>query len=397
MSEEKFDLAAMQREMLEEAMGIKRIQTIDGATLMDKQIEHRDFTVADILPAGLTLLVGAPKVGKSFFVLGLCLAVAKGEPFLGFPTMPGDVLYMSLEDTEDRLQNRLMLLSDDGPESLFFSSQIIRTDEGLLDALEQFVTEHPNTRLIVIDTLNYIRPESKSTNMYEKDYSDIAPLHEFTQRHPVSLVLVHHSRKTKDSDEMNAASGSTALSGAVDNYLLLSRPRRTERYAKLFCSGRDILDREMEVEMDERCVWKVSDGTVHKEEAMNMTARAVYMFIAYCSDIFDTDTMSVTFSPSALVDAISETLGIDIPSNMVTKELTRHHEQLKELGLTFEVKRTRDTRLLAFTMLHRELNLVDEFYAEHRNLCISEGEVAESDGMTAEAFDETICHAVTSA
>jgi len=397
MTEEKYDFAAMQREMLEDAMGIKRIKTIDGAALMDKQIEHREFTVADILPAGLTLLVGAPKVGKSFFVLGLCLAVAKGEPFLGFPTMQGDVLYMSLEDTEERLQNRLMLLSDDGPESLFFSSQIIRTDEGLLGALEQFVSEHPNTRLIVIDTLNYIRPESKSMNMYEKDYSDIVPLHEFTQKHPVSLVLVHHSRKTRDSDEMNAASGSTALSGAVDNYMLLSRPRRTERYAKLFCSGRDILDREIEVEMDERCIWKVSDETVHKEEPMNPTARAVYMFIAYCSDIFDTDTMSVTFSPSALVDAISETLGIDIPSNMVTKELTRHHEQLKELGLTFEVKRTRDTRLLAFTMLHRELNLVDEFYAEHRNLCISEGEVAESDGMTAEASDETTCHAVTSA
>ncbi len=397
MSEEKYDFAAMQREMLEDAMGIKRIKTIDGAALMDKQIEHREFTVADILPAGLTLLVGAPKVGKSFFVLGLCLAVAKGEPFLGFPTMQGDVLYMSLEDTEDRLQNRLMLLSDDGPESLFFSSQIIRTDEGLLGALEQFVAEHPNTRLIVIDTLNYIRPESKSTNMYEKDYSHIVPLHEFTQKHPVSLVLVHHSRKTKDSDEMNAASGSTALSGAVDNYLLLNRPRRTERYAKLFCSGRDILDREIQVEMDGRCIWKVSDGTVHKEEAMNVTARAVYMFIAYCSDIFDTDTMSVTFSPSALVDAISETLGIEIPSNMVTKELTRHHEQLKELGLTFEVKRTRDTRLLAFTMLHRDLKLVDEFYAEHRNLCIGEGEVAQSDGMTADSFDETTCHAVTSA
>ena len=397
MSEEKFDLAAMQREMLEEAMGIKRIQTIDGATLMDKQIEHRDFTVADILPAGLTLLVGAPKVGKSFFVLGLCLAVAKGDPFLGFPTMQGDVLYMSLEDTEDRLQNRLMLLSDDGPESLFFSSQIIRTDEGLLDALEQFVTEHPNTRLIVIDTLNYIRPESKSTNMYEKDYSDIAPLHEFTQRHPVSLILVHHSRKTKDSDEMNAASGSTALSGAVDNYLLLSRPRRTERYAKLFCSGRDILDREMEVEMDERCVWKVSDGTVHKEEPMNLTARAVYMYIAYCSAIFDSDELRITYAPSALVEHIREVLRIEIPSNMITKELTRHHEQLKELGLTFEVKRTRDTRLLTFTMLHRELKLVDEFYSEHRELCISESEFSESDGMTAEAFDETTCHAVTSA
>ena len=130
---------------------------------------------------------------------------------------------------------------------------------------------------------------------------------------------------------------------------------------------------------------------------MNLTVRAVYMFIAYCSDIFDTDAMRITFAPSVLVNDIGETLGIDIPSNMVTKELTRHHEQLKELGLTFEVKRTRDTRLLAFTMLHRDLKLVDEFYAEHRNLCIGEGEVAQSDGMTADSFDETTCHAVTSA
>lgn len=196
---------------------------------------------------------------------------------------------------------------------------------------------------------------------------------------------------------MNAASGSTALSGAVDNYLLLNRPRRTERYAKLFCSGRDILDREIEVEMDERCVWKVSDGTVHKEEPMNTTARAVYMFIVYCSDIFDSDDLRITYAPSVLVENIRDTLGIEIPPNMVTKELTRHHEQLKELGLTFEVKRTRDTRMLTFTMLKRDLKLVDEFYSEHRELCISETEFTESDGMTAESFDEITCHAVTSA
>lgn len=170
-----------------------RLSVIDGETLMDKQLTHPAFTVADFLPAGLTLLVGAPKVGKSFFVLNLCLAVARGEPFLGYPTTQGSVLYLSLEDTEERLQSRMMQMTDDGDSNLFFSSQVIRIDEGLTDELEFFLRDHPDTRLIVIDTLNYIRPTSATMNLYEKDYSDIAPLHSFTQKHPVSLILVHHA------------------------------------------------------------------------------------------------------------------------------------------------------------------------------------------------------------
>lgn len=200
----------------------KRLAVIDSATFMDKQIAHRAFTAVEILAAGLTLLVGAPKSSKSFLVLNLCLAVAKGEPFFGFPTNKGTVLYMCLEDNEERMQNRMMQMVDEGAENLFLSSEIIRTDEGLPNVFETFLAEHPDTNLIVIDTLNYIRPESKTTNLYEKDYSDSAPLHKFAQEHPLSLVLVHNTRKTRDGDEYNAASGSSALAGAVDNYLFLN-------------------------------------------------------------------------------------------------------------------------------------------------------------------------------
>lgn len=70
----------------------------------------KNFIVAELLPEGLTLLCGQPKIGKSWFVLQLCICVALGVRFMGFNTQPCDVLYLALEDTfarvkEPRFQN----------------------------------------------------------------------------------------------------------------------------------------------------------------------------------------------------------------------------------------------------------------------------------------------------
>ena len=55
-----------------------KLKLINSAELMDMQLPPIRFTVADILPSGLTVFAGAPKVGKSLFILKLCLAVANG-------------------------------------------------------------------------------------------------------------------------------------------------------------------------------------------------------------------------------------------------------------------------------------------------------------------------------
>ena len=86
---------------------VKRLAVIDGETLMDARLPKRNFCIETLLPEGISMLGGAPKVGKSWMVLLLALQVAKGEPLWNLPTKQGTVLYLALEDSQSRLQDRV--------------------------------------------------------------------------------------------------------------------------------------------------------------------------------------------------------------------------------------------------------------------------------------------------
>lgn len=127
-----------QKILLEEAMGIKRFHTIDSDVLFEKQLEKRRYIVKGLLPEGLTVLSGDPKVGKSFFALSLSVSVAKGIPFLCFPTVKSDVLYFSFEDDEKRLQQRLFEMSEDNFTGLTFSSDVMHLDVDFIQSVENY-------------------------------------------------------------------------------------------------------------------------------------------------------------------------------------------------------------------------------------------------------------------
>ena len=96
---------------------IKRLQTIDADTLQSTAYEPVSFVVDDLLPQGLHLLAGAPKIGKSWLALWLCLCAAQGKPLWTFATRPCEVLYLCLEDSFQRIQSRLFDLTEDAPAS----------------------------------------------------------------------------------------------------------------------------------------------------------------------------------------------------------------------------------------------------------------------------------------
>ncbi len=75
----------------------KRLNTIDGATLMAQPLRPPNFIVDSLLSQGLHILAGSPKVGKSWLALWLAVTVAKGEPVWGMAVKPGSVLYLCLE------------------------------------------------------------------------------------------------------------------------------------------------------------------------------------------------------------------------------------------------------------------------------------------------------------
>ena len=215
---------------------IKRLQTIDADTLQSTAYEPVSFVVDDLLPQGLHLLAGAPKIGKSWLALWLCLCAAQGKPLWTFATHLCEVLYLCLEDSFQRIQSRLFDLTEDAPPTLYFAVMSQQLHNGLVEQIEQFLKEHPKTRLIVIDTLQRIRTAGNDANPYASDYRDIGVLKALADKHRIAILLVHHLRKMSDDDPINMISGTTGLSGATDSNFVLRKSQRRENTATLYCT-----------------------------------------------------------------------------------------------------------------------------------------------------------------
>ena len=237
---------------------MKQLQTIDANTLQSVDYEPISFLVEELLPPGLHLLAGAPKIGKSWLALWLCLQVAQGQPLWNFSTRPCEVLYLCLEDSFHRIQSRLFDLTEDAPSTLHFAVMSEQLHNGLVDQIEQFLKEHPTTGLVVIDTLQRIRSTGNESNPYANDYRDIGVLKALADRHHIAVLLVHHLRKMNDDDPMNMISGTTGLSGATDSNFVLRKSKRRENTATLYCTGRDIAYRELSLEFNsETHIWNL--------------------------------------------------------------------------------------------------------------------------------------------
>ena len=117
----------------------RNLQAIDGATLMGLHLEPTRFCVDTLLPQGVCFLGGASKIGKSWMVLDWCVRIAKGEPVWGLPTQKGTTLYLCLEDTLRRVQDRLNRITEEVPGNAYFSAQAETMAGGLLEEIRRFV------------------------------------------------------------------------------------------------------------------------------------------------------------------------------------------------------------------------------------------------------------------
>jgi RecA-family ATPase len=213
---------------------------ITAAQLDDTDIPPLSWTVPGLLPEGFGILSAAPKIGKSWLVLGLGLAVATGTPFLGVPVEQRPVLYLALEDGQRRLQERMRRILDGqpAPEAL-----VLWTDPlDALDAAKQFVTDHRGSNpLIIIDTLARIRPpRQRGGDIYREDYQFASSLKDIADL-GATVLGVHHTRKAESEDFLESASGTNGLTGAADFVMVLQR-RRTENNVLLKITGRDVAE-----------------------------------------------------------------------------------------------------------------------------------------------------------
>ena len=207
-----------------------KLKTVDAETLLSTPMSKTMFIVDSLISQGVNVISGASKIGKSWLMLWLGLQVAQGNSVWGLPTLQCDVLYLSLEDTQRRIKDRLYNLTDSAPDNLYFAVTSGLIGGGLEEQITDFLTEHSATKLVIIDTLQKVRDSKGSagkTGMYGNDYDDISSIKHIADGFNIAVLLVHHLRKLQDSDDpFNDVSGSTGIIGAADTNFILRRLHR---------------------------------------------------------------------------------------------------------------------------------------------------------------------------
>lgn len=273
-----------------------RFKAISAVELLATDYPPREFLVDDLLPAGTTVLCAPSKIGKSWMAMDLCLSIASGQPFLGHATHPCGVLYLAFEDTEGRLQSRLhKLLQGQTASALFwFSTEVIPLNNGLLDALEEHLQQHPETKLIVIDTLQKIRGiASYKETQYGNDYRELGQLKQFADKYGISFVFIHHTRKGQDtSDPYNMVSGTTGIMGAADTTWVITKANRADKDATLHIIGRDTAQDASTIRFDSAtCRWQMIgsagatlDAELRRQHDINPIVQTIRQLLAESKD-----------------------------------------------------------------------------------------------------------------
>ena len=234
------------------------MRTFSMSDLYENVYDSRPPIVDGLLYSGTYLFVGAPKVGKSFFMAQLAYHVSMGIPLWNYEVKKGTVLYLALEDTEKRLQERLFrMFGTDSAENLHFTIWVKHLGSGLDEQLQRFVNEHPDAKLIIIDTLQKIREAGGDKFSYANDYEIVGKLKQFADKNHICLLLVHHTRKQQAEDKFDMISGTNGLLGAADGAFLLQKEKRTSDAATLDISGRDQQDQRLHLRRDaDHLIWQ---------------------------------------------------------------------------------------------------------------------------------------------
>jgi hypothetical protein len=235
---------------------------ISGEALQRKTFAPIKWIVPDTIVEGLTLVAGKPKLGKSWLALNLGLAVAAGGRALSAATCePGDVLALSLEDNERRLQSRVQQMLGDAPwpARITFHTEWPRLDEGGLSEIDAWVQTAKLPKLIIVDVWAKVRgrPDGKKT-LYTDDFEQLAVLQRLASKHRLGIIVMHHASKRENPDDpFDLVSGTTGLTGAADSILIL-RKEAAQADAVLYGRGRDLPVFEKALRFDgTRGLWAV--------------------------------------------------------------------------------------------------------------------------------------------
>jgi hypothetical protein len=245
----------------------KRPATVTAKAIVEMQFDPIKYVVPGYIAEGCTILAGTPKLGKSWLVLEMALAVAAGGACLGgIQCDPGSVLYLALEDNHRRLQSRINKVWSLGfeqvspiPAGLHFATEWPRAHVGGVEAVREWIADHADARLVIVDVLAMFKrigggKGGQDQTQYEADYLAVKALQQIAGETGVAVIIVHHTRKSvADLDPFDAISGTLGLSGAADTGIVI---RRDSTGVTMYGCGRDIEEIETAITFDRTsCRW----------------------------------------------------------------------------------------------------------------------------------------------
>jgi RecA-family ATPase len=315
------------------------LHTVSMTELYQTTYQSRPPVIDGLLYTGAYILAGAPKIGKSFLVAQIAYHVSTGEKLWGMEVRQGTALYLALEDQLDRIQRRMFQMYDvnDSP-NLRFATAAGKAGSGLDEQLDNFIREYPDTRLIIIDTLQKIREIGGEAYSYASDYEIVGRLKQLADKHGVCILTVHHTRKQQAGDTFEMISGTTGLLGCADGSLVMQKKKRTALEATVDVVGRDQQDQILYLTKDpDTQLWELerTETELHKEPPDPiLEAVAAKIKELWCG------------SPTELAGL----LNLDLQPNALTKRLNiTAGRLLTEYGIRYESSRTHTGRKITLT------------------------------------------------
>ncbi len=323
------------------------MKTVTMQELYQDIYSKKPPVIEGLLYQGTYLFVGSPKIGKSFFMAQLAYHVSTGTPLWDYPVKKGTVLYLALEDDYRRLQERMYrMFGTDSTENLYFSVSSKPLGNGLTDQLSGFIREHPDTTLVIIDTLQKIREVDSDSYSYAKDYEIINQLKQFSDSWGICLLLVHHTRKQKSSDNFDMISGTNGLLGCADGAFMLYKENRTSNKATLEISGRDQQDQKIHLIRDEeKLCWNFEKA---ETELWKEPPEPLLECIA---NLVTEENPTWHGTATELI----EKLGLDMKPNVVSLKLNVNAGRLmNDYSIRYTNKRNHSGRMIFFSLLSKE-------------------------------------------
>mgnify|MGYP004596392555 CR=1 FL=1 len=320
------------------------LHTVSMSELYQTTYQSRPPIIDGLLYAGAYILAGAPKIGKSFLVAQIAYHISTGKKLWDYEVHQGTVLYLALEDDYQRIQSRMFMMygvEDSG--SLYFATAASKIGNGLDEQLEFFINEHPDSKLVIIDTMQKIREVGGEVYSYASDYEIIGRLKQFADSHCICVLIVHHTRKQTAGDSFEMISGTTGLLGCADGSLLMQKKKRTASEATIDVVGRDQQDQILYLKKDaDMQIWNLEkvENELHKEPPDHV--------LEAVAGLLSAEQPVWTGSPSALADAVH----VGMAANALSKYLNvKSGRLLDEYHVRYENKVRHEGRRITLTFV----------------------------------------------